>query len=306
MAENKLQFDHKSIAAVSSENDAGVSALIRLVGERVKQVRKTCHLSRRELSERSGVSPRYLAQLESGEGNISIGLLQKVAVALDQPIEAFLRQAASRSVEADYVASFYRRADAVTRTRVMEILDPDRMREQKAERICLVGLRGAGKSTLGALVGEKLGLPFIELNSAIEERVGIAIGEIIALYGQEGFRQMEADTLDDIIANHKRAIVAVAGGIVSEDSTFQQVLARFHTIWVRTTPSEHMDRVKAQGDTRPMAGNPQAMIQLREILKAREVLYEQADYELDTNGKSVVDSKTELLHLLSYNEVIAL
>lgn len=306
MVEKSRKVKDRGPAKAPSNQHAGVSALIRLVGDRVKHIRKAQNLSRQKLSERSGVSPRYLAQLEGGEGNISIGLLQKVAVALQQPVEAFLRQAASRSVEADYVASLYRRADAVTRTRIMEILDPDRMREQKDQRICLVGLRGAGKSTLGALVGEKLGLPFIELNTAIEERVGIAIGEIIALYGQEGFRQLEADTLDDIIATHSRAVVAVAGGIVSEDATFQQVLARFHTVWVRTTPSEHMDRVKAQGDTRPMAGNPQAMIQLREILKTREALYEQADYELDTNGRSVADSQLELLQLIHENEIITL
>lgn len=306
MAEKFLRFESKLSSTPRHDHEDDSIALMRLVGERVKQERKARRLARRELSERSGVSPRYLAQLESGEGNISIGLLQKVAIALEQPVETFLRLAPARSVEADYVASLYRRADASTRTRIMDILDPDRMREQKAERICLVGLRGAGKSTLGTRVSDKLELPFVELNTAIEERAGIPIGEIIALYGQEGFRQLEADTIEEVIASHKKVVVAAAGGIVSEDATYQQVLARFHTVWVRTTPSEHMERVKAQGDTRPMAGNPQAMIQLREILKTREAFYEQADHELDTNGKSVAESVSDLLHLIRDNQILNL
>jgi XRE family aerobic/anaerobic benzoate catabolism transcriptional regulator len=130
------------------------------------------------------------------------------------------------------------------------------------------------------------------------------VAEIIALYGQEGYRQLEADTLGAIVKSHRRAIVAVAGGIVSEETTFQQLLSRFHSVWVRTSPGEHMERVRAQGDMRPMQGNPKAMIQLRQILKAREVYYAQADHLLDTSGKTVDVSEAELSDLIETYQIL--
>lgn len=271
-----------------------VPAFIRQVGSRVQDIRKSQRLSRRALSERSGVSPRYLAKLEAGDGNISIGLLKKVALALETPIAFLLTEEAAQDDAFREIADLYRRADTATRARVLQALNPDKMRAQKAQRVCLVGLRGAGKSTLGALVGKECNAPFIELNTAIEKSAGVPISEIIALYGQEGYRQLEADTLSEIVATYPRAVVAVAGGIVSEPETYRQLLAQFHTVWVKTSPREHMDRVRAQGDMRPMEGNPQAMIQLRQILKAREALYAQADHHLETSGKSVSDSLAEL------------
>ena len=188
--------------------------------------------------------------------------------------------------------------------RVLQVLDPERMRLQKAQRLCLVGLRGAGKSTLGARVAKVFGAPFIELNREIEKNAGMALGEIIALYGQEGYRQLEADTLTGIIEGHKRAIVAVAGGIVSEEGSFYHVLSRFHTVWLKASASEHMERVRAQGDVRPMQDNPQAMIQLRQILRSREALYTQSDHVLDTSGKSVEQSQIELSQLIEGCQIL--
>jgi len=190
------------------------------------------------------------------------------------------------------------------RARVLQVLDPERMRLQKAQRLCLVGLRGAGKSTLGARVAKVFGAPFIELNGEIEKNAGMALGEIIALYGQEGYRQLEADTLTGIIEGHKRAIVAVAGGIVSEEGSFYHVLSRFHTVWLKASASEHMERVRAQGDVRPMQDNPQAMIQLRQILRSREALYTQSDHVLDTSGKSVEQSQMELSQLIEGCQIL--
>ena len=287
-----------------SEAERSVADLIQRVGDRVRSARKTLHMSRRELSERSGVSPRYLAKLEGGDGNISIGLLKKVALALDTPIELLLADHGALAAETRHMSELYRRADAATRTKVMEILDPDRMREQKAERLCLVGLRGAGKSTLGLKIAQEFGAPFIELNREIEANAGVPVGEIIALYGQEGYRQLEADTLTSIIETHSRAVVAVAGGIVSEKDTFYHLVSRFHTVWVKASAGEHMDRVRAQGDVRPMKGNPQAMIQLRQILTAREAQYGQADHVLDTSGKTVDTSHAELSDLVRSYEIL--
>lgn len=278
--------------------------MIRRVGVRVREIRKAQALSRRELSERSGVSPRYLAKLEGGDGNISIGLLHKVAVALDTSIEQFLVDDSLRSQDLMQINGLYQRADAATRARVLQVLDPDKMRAQKAQRICLVGLRGAGKSTLGSMIGAALGVPFIELNREIERNAGMPVGEIIALYGQEGYRQLEAETLTEIIDAHSRAIVAVAGGIVSEQDTFYHLLSHFHTVWIKANAGDHMDRVRAQGDERPMEGNPQAMIQLRQILKAREAYYSQADHVLDTAGKQVEASARELSELIGTNRLL--
>ncbi|WP_341861303.1 helix-turn-helix transcriptional regulator [Gymnodinialimonas sp. 57CJ19] len=281
-----------------------VADLIAHVGRTVLSLRKARRMSRRELSETSGVSPRYLAKLEAGDGNISIGLLKRVALALDTPVEQLLVREDHQGAEIRHLTQMYRRADAGTRARVLQMLDPARTRAQKAERLCLVGLRGAGKSTLGAKLAVTFDAPFIELNDEIERSAGIPVAEIIALYGQEGYRQLEADTLDNIVKKHERAIVAVAGGIVSEETTFQQLLSRFHTVWLRTSPNEHMERVRAQGDVRPMEGNPQAMLQLRQILKAREVYYSQADHLLDTGGKPVEVSQAELSDLIQTYQIL--
>jgi len=186
----------------------------------------------------------------------------------------------------------------------MQVLDPSTAREAKADRICLIGLRGAGKSTLGALIASDLAVPFIELNKEIESQIGAPVGEIIALYGEEGYRQIEADTLEKITREHRRVVLAVAGGIVSSARAFDSVLQNFHTIWIRAQPADHMERVRAQGDLRPMAGNPQAMEQLRQILRAREEHYAKAAYQLDTSGKPIQTSRAELNALLQTYDVV--
>ena len=283
--------------------DAQVDALIRLVGMRVRAARNDAGMSRRELSERSCVSPRYLAQIEGGEGNISIGLLKRIALALGTPVEALIAADGPKGTEDARIAALYARADARIRARVRQILDLGNRRQDRMERICLIGLRGAGKSTLGALVARDFGMKFVELNREIEKSAGIAVGEIIALYGDEGYRQLEAETLDRTIAEETRVVLAVAGGIVSDPQAFDRALHRFHTVWLKAAPEEHMNRVRAQGDLRPMAGNPQAMAQLRQILKSREAQYAQAAYQLDTGGKSVETSHAELRALLIENDV---
>ncbi len=275
--------------------DDAITALQRQVGDRVRAARTAKGMSRRLLSEASGVSPRYLAQLEGGEGNISIGLLLRVASALDLPMEALVARQ-MLCPDTARIAAAFARADAETQTRVQAMLHQSDV--EKAGRICLIGLRGAGKSTLGAALAKAKGVPFIELNRAIEAAGGMPVAEIMALYGPEGYRQLEADALDAIVAEQDRVIVAVGGGIVDEAKTFAALLARFHTIWIKATPEEHMARVQAQGDTRPMDGNPQAMAQLRLILTGREADYARADALLDTSGASVDESLSDLTHLI--------
>lgn len=275
-----------------------VQELMQRVGSRVRKARELKGVPRRIVSERSGVSPRYLAQLEAGEGNISIGLLQRVAVALDHRIEWFVGRDDPWTSDALRIADLYRTATAERRRLAMEALSDKTSQQLRARRVCLIGLRGAGKSTLGAMVGQVLHTPFLELNIEIEEHAGMPVGEVVALYGQEGYRELEAQALSRIISTHDTVILAVAGGVVAEPDTFKTLLAHFHTIWIKASPDEHMSRVRGQGDTRPMAGNPEAMEQLRSILKSREALYERADAQLDTTGKPLQGSVDELTALI--------
>ncbi len=278
--------------------DASVSALIARVGERVRKAREHRGIPRRVLSEISGVSPRYLAQLEAGEGNISIGLLQRVAIALDHRIEWLVGEEDPWSSDALRVADLFRAASSEMQQSVLRVLNPEPAEVMRAQRICLVGLRGAGKSTLGAMLGDALGLPFVELNDQIEEQAGMPVGEVMALYGQEGYRKLEAQAVNRVIATHEAMVLAVAGGIVAEPETYNTLLTRFHTIWLRATPVEHMDRVRAQGDERPMAGNPEAMEQLKSILTSREALYGKAQAQLDTSGMATGAALQRLVELV--------
>lgn len=285
-------------SAAQIGTDGKVDALISRVGDRVRRVRELKGIPRRVLSDISGVSPRYLAQLEAGEGNVSIGLLQRVAIALDFPIDGLICEEDPWTSEVLRVADLYRAANTEVRAKAMALLCPDNETHQRAQRVCLIGLRGAGKSTLGGLIGKALGVPFVELNRKIEGHAGMPVTEILALYGQEGYRKLEAQALDHVIAGHSRLILAVAGGIVAEPETYANLLRNFHTIWVKASPQEHMDRVRAQGDTRPMAGNPEAMDQLRSILTSREGLYDKALAQLDTSGRTTGQSLTELRVLI--------
>lgn len=280
--------------------DAAILALQTRVGDRVRSARSLRRMSRRVLSEISGVSPRYLAQLESGEGNISIGLLFRVAEALGVSMETLVSPS-DLPAEARRMGEAFAGADMATQERVRGLLSGA---TSKAGRVCLIGLRGAGKSTLGAAAAKALDAPFIELNRAIEAAGGMPIGEIMGLYGPEGYRQLEADALDKIVAEQDRAVVAVAGGIVADAQTFDRLLDRFHTVWVKASPEEHMARVRDQGDTRPMDGNPQAMAQLRLILTSREADYARADAVLNTSGQGVEASLAGLLSVIEDHRFI--
>ncbi|MFN4099632.1 MAG: helix-turn-helix transcriptional regulator [Pararhodobacter sp.] len=292
-------FRGESLAPDSdSRGEAGVRALILRVGERVRKARELKGIPRRVLSQVSGVSPRYLALLEAGEGNISIALLQRVAEALDHKIEWLVGEDDPWTSDALRVAALYRSAPADVRGTVLDLLSPQPEATARRHRIALIGLRGAGKSTLGALTGAALGIPFVELNREIEEQAGMPVNEVMAFYGQEGYRRLEAQALGRVIATHDSMILAVAGGIVAEPETYKTLLAHFHTVWIKATPAEHMARVRAQGDTRPMAGNPEAMEQLKFILTTREALYEQARAKLDTTGRSLDQSSADLLALI--------
>ncbi len=252
----------------------------------------------------SGVSPRYLAQLESGTGNISILLLQRVADALGQRIEALLAEEDPMPDDVQRVAHLYNNAPSDVQGRVRAILAPQTPASLRANRICLVGLRGAGKSTLGARAATALNVPFVELNTEIEAKAGMPVSEVMALYGQDGYRDLEADVLGDVIDNNARMILAVGGGIVADSQTYRRLLERFHTVWIKTSPAEHMARVRAQGDLRPMEGNPAAMDQLKSLLEARTPLYERSIAQVDTSNRPVQSSVNDLLAVIARHRFV--
>jgi XRE family aerobic/anaerobic benzoate catabolism transcriptional regulator len=283
----------------SGIDDSKIELLLTSVGERVRSARARMGMSRRMLAEKSGVSQRYLAQLESGRGNISIGLLLKIAGALDFRLEWLVAEEDPWTSEIVLISSLLRSATRMQRERVLEILLPENPKLKRASRIAFIGLRGAGKSTLGRLAAAGLGLPFKELNEDIEEASGMPAGEVMAFYGPEGYRHLERQSLERIVATHDRAVLAVAGGIVSQPETFNYLLRNFHTIWLKAQPEEHMARVRGQGDERPMAGNPNAMAELRNILTSRETLYARAEAHVDTSQATLKESLDAVLEAIA-------
>jgi XRE family transcriptional regulator, aerobic/anaerobic benzoate catabolism transcriptional regulator len=262
----------------------------------VREVRARRGLSRKQLAASSGVSERYLAQLEAGQGNISVLLLRQIATALDRPLTELLAEESDEAVELALTTQFLKRLprQKLAAVRSQLVRDYGNARGERMKRIALIGLRGAGKSTLGAKLAKALGVPFVELDREIEREAGTSLSEIFLLYGQAGYRRYERRCLERVLEKNERAVIATGGSIVSESGTFELLLSSCFTVWLKAAPEEHMARVIAQGDTRPMAGNDQAMEDLRRILDGRAMLYRQADVVVDTAGKSVEKSLAQL------------
>ncbi len=291
-----VSFDGRVTIPTTGEPDAG--AFLSMVGARVRSARARKGISRRVLSEMSGVSPRYLAQLEGGKGNISIALLLKIATALDFSVEWLVARDDPWKSEIAMARFLFAGATREQRRQVLEILETEPLKNARAGRIALIGLRGAGKSTLGRQAAAELDLSFLELNEEIEAASGMPVNEVFSLYGQDGYRRLERQALDRIAATHENVILAVAGGIVTEPDTYSFFLRHFHTIWLKASPEEHMARVRKQGDERPMTGSADAMADLKRILSSREVLYSEAEVEVDTTGQTQAESLQSLLRVI--------
>jgi XRE family transcriptional regulator, aerobic/anaerobic benzoate catabolism transcriptional regulator len=271
-------------------------AFLHAFGERIRAERARRGMSRKLLAHHAGMSERYITQIESGKGNISIVLLRHVAEALGLPLARLLEDE-SPSPEMTLVRQFLSRLTPAQLEEAHALLS-ERFAagatEQRTQRIALVGLRGAGKTTLGAALAREKGVPFFELDREVERLSGTSIGVILELYGQQAYRRYELQALQELLEAQPRFVVATGGSLVSETATYELLLRNCFAVWIRATPEEHMERVIAQGDRRPMAGSDRAMDDLRRILEERTPLYARADVVVDTTGKTEEETVREL------------
>jgi XRE family aerobic/anaerobic benzoate catabolism transcriptional regulator len=271
---------------------------LRSLGTRVRDLRNRRGLTRKLLAHESDVSERHLAQLESGDGNISILLLRRIATVLRVSLDELFAPEDQQpgASQKELILRFIERLPShrleEAAARLLRDFGPEQ--NVRLARIALIGLRGAGKSTLGAKLAAERGVPFIELDQEIEKETGMPLAEIFSLYGQSGYRAIEKRTLERVVAVNRSAVISVGGGIVSEKESYDYLLSHCYTVWLKAQPEEHMSRVIAQGDFRAMAGSDRAMEDLRRILESREPLYRKADACVDTAGESVEASFNKL------------
>jgi XRE family aerobic/anaerobic benzoate catabolism transcriptional regulator len=277
-----------------SSNSEG--EILRFLAKRVRELRSRRGMTRKMAARDARVSERHWAQLETGDGNVSIVLLRRIASALGVSLLELFSSDLEEPAEKQLIQRFLKRLPAhrleeVTARLMREFGQEENVRRR---RIAMIGLRGAGKSTLGSRWSEEANLPFVELDREIEKDTGMPLSEIFSLYGQSGYRAIEKRTLERVLCENDRLVVSVGGGVVSEKETFDYLLSHCYTVWIKAQPEEHMSRVMAQGDFRAIKGNNQAMDDLRRILEAREPLYRKADMCLDTSGLSIEESFARL------------
>ena len=292
----------------SSPTDAAADAapkepVLVALGERVRLLRARRGMTRRDLAHQSNVSERHLANLEMGSGNASLLVLAQLAQTLGCSVAALVGDPLSCSAEGEQILELLRDQPPAALQHALETLrqslaarsaDPGRYR-----RIALIGLRGAGKSTLGKMLADAMGLPFIELTREIERIAGCKPSEVHALYGATAYRRYEFRAQEEVLKREAEAVIASPGGLVSETRTFNLLVSRCFTVWLRATPEDHMQRVIDQGDLRPMAGRSEAMDDLRRILAGRSELYARADVAYDTSGKTLKQAYRGLRELVT-------
>src|SRR5437016_1420028 len=291
--------DKRSAAGLQRDDQR---ALVAAIGRLVRLSRAKRGMTRRQLAQASGASERYLAQIEGGQGNPSVIILASIARALDVPIVELLPRSNGRTAAMARILDVLGRVPLAELPALAELIESRAGQDaavDRGRRIALIGLRGAGKSTLGRRLAGALGCPFIELDRLVEQEYGARIPDLIEMGGVATFRRYERACLERVIDAHEAAVIATAGGIVSNAETYALLLRRTHTVWIKARPDEHMRRVMAQGDFRPMAQNREAMADLVAILDARRADYARAQGQLDTSGDTVEQSCVKLARIVA-------
>jgi XRE family aerobic/anaerobic benzoate catabolism transcriptional regulator len=277
-----------------ADDDPQRHPFLATLGERVRTLRARRGLTRRAVAQAAQVSERHLANLESGTGNASILILLQVAQALQCSIFELLGDVTTSSPEWLLIRELLstRNEAELRRVRLQlgEMFGSHGDEKARSNRIALVGLRGAGKSTLGQRLADDLGFPFIELSREIEKFAGCSISEIHNLYGTNAYRRYERRALEEAIQIYPEVVIATPGGLVSDSATFNEVLTHCFTVWLQAKPEDHLGRVAAQGDMRPMAGSKEALEDLKRILEGRSAFYAKADLSFDTSAQPLEDS----------------
>jgi XRE family aerobic/anaerobic benzoate catabolism transcriptional regulator len=272
---------------------------LEALGKRIRQLRNSKRLSRKALSQIADVSERHLAQLETGKGNISVVLLSRIAMALQSNLgEIFRSEYSEGSMEAVMINDLIQQINPEDRQKALQLLiDQFLNRDSQKRRLALIGLRGAGKSTLGKELAKHYDLPFIQLVSEIERLAGMNISEIFSLSGQEYYRRLEEKALMETLRQYDNCIIETGGSIVTDLNLLNLLLKSCYVVWVSAQPEEHMQRVIDQGDLRPILNNDDAMSDMRQIIQQRETLYKQAHAHLNTSNRTVDECMRELSNL---------
>jgi XRE family transcriptional regulator, aerobic/anaerobic benzoate catabolism transcriptional regulator len=268
------------------------------LGKKVRSLRLASGRSIQELAELADLSPRFVSQLEAGQGNISVARLARVAAALDESLHTLI-PTSKKDV------SLHGQIWELVESCPMEDLEElyrwlsARMKKRIPRSIALVGVRGAGKSTIGKSLARRLAIPFVEIDAMLEKEAGISLVELFTIHGESYYRQLEHDVLQKFLATSPRVVLATGGSLVTARETWGIVRRHCHTVWLKARPKDHWDRVSAQGDIRPMRNNPSAMDELKAMLKSREPLYSQAELTVDTSKHSAEESVTLILKALA-------
>jgi|LauGreDrversion4_1035100.scaffolds.fasta_scaffold94486_2 XRE family aerobic/anaerobic benzoate catabolism transcriptional regulator len=290
---------HKPALVVNTLTEDYKDPFLIALGERLKLLRARRGLTRKALAQLAEVSERHVANVESGVGNASIQFLRQLCAVLNCSLAEMTGDETTSTPDWLMIREVLRGRNeaelAQARTALADLFESPVSEISRRQRIALIGLRGAGKSSLGRLLAAQLHVPFIELSTQIEQLAGCGIAEIHALYGQNAYRRYEQRAIEDVVRHYPQAVIATPGGIVSEPATYKLLLSHCYTVWLKAEPEEHMDRVLAQGDKRPMSGNREAMEDLKRILESRTQFYSKADKTVDTSGLTSEQAYSQLI-----------
>lgn len=295
---NGFRIETKSMTPIDN------AEILHGLGQRVKLLRARRGMTRRVLADEADVSERHLANLESGTGNVSILVLAQVAHALDCPLAELLGDETTSTPEWLSIRRLLHGRDSAEIEHALRALTElfgatrGHIDNARSQRIALIGLRGAGKSTLGQMLAAKLNYSFVELRSEITRIAGCAPVEIQALYGSNAYRRYERQALEETLQNRRACVIATAGGLVGDTSTFDLLLNNCLTIWLQATPEDHFSRVLAQGDVRTLPGNRNGVDDIRLTLQSRASFYAKADLTYNTSGKTLPEAFAGLMELL--------